>query len=41
MMKNDRNFEKFALRFSSEIKFSKNLLEVYPDHSEECAKSMG
>ncbi|MCL4408601.1 MAG: glycosyl hydrolase-related protein [Thermotogae bacterium] len=35
MSTNDRNIEKFALRCSSEIKFSKSLLEVYPDHSEE------
>ncbi len=35
MSTNDRNIEKFALRCSSEIKFSKSLLEVYPDHSKE------
>jgi alpha-mannosidase len=35
MSTNDKNFENFVLRFSSEIKFSKNLLEIYPAHSKE------
>ncbi|MGC8497830.1 MAG: alpha-mannosidase, partial [Thermoplasmata archaeon] len=33
--KDEKNFENFVLRFSSEIKFSKNLLEIHLDHSKE------
>ncbi|MEM3713823.1 MAG: glycoside hydrolase family 38 C-terminal domain-containing protein [Nitrososphaeria archaeon] len=35
MVKNEKNSENFVLRFSSELKFSKNLLEIYPEYSEE------